>query len=508
MKIRHTVVLLVAFLFAVSACERDGSLPLCILHTNDVHGHIAPERVEGWRERSGGAAVLAGCVSVIRAENRERRIPTLLLDAGDIFLGTPEGNVSRGQAMTEVMNAAGYDAMAVGNHEFDLGLDVLEKLAASARFPFLGANAVSSATGRQPAFLKPYLIKECGALRVGIIGFITEETPVIVMPGRTEKILFKDPREVIRSCMAELKGQGVDFVILLSHCSLAEDRKLASEIGGIGVVIGGHSHDMVRRPERIHSTGTLICQAGASGQYLGRLMAEVDPARGSIGRYRYELVPLKEGRCPPDPETKSIVERWRATTGEKFDEVAGSSLSDFTSSDTGESALGDLIADSMRAATGADVALLNSFGIRTPLLKGPISMRNIYTMMPFDNTLYTMKLTGGQIRAILEQGLSLRLGIIQISGLRVEYDPKAPADRRVVRVLCGGRELGAQTEYTVVTNSYLAKGGDSYSTFLQGADVSNTGIIDRDALADYIRAHSPISCEGFTPSRLVTVVSY
>jgi 2',3'-cyclic-nucleotide 2'-phosphodiesterase (5'-nucleotidase family) len=503
MKIRRTIVLVIALLFALSACARVEYLPISILHTNDVHGHIAPERVKGWRARSGGAAVLAGCVRAVRAENKKNDVPTLLLDAGDIFMGTPEGNVSRGQAVTEVMNAVGYDAMTVGNHEFDLGPGVLEGLAASARFPFLGANVVSSATGRQPPFLKPYLIKECGALKVGIIGVITEATPVIVMPGRTEKIIFKDPREIVRSCMAELKGRGVNFVILLSHCGLNEDKKLAAEIGGIGVVIGGHSHDEVRAPVRLRSTGTLICQAGASGQYLGRLTAEVDPGRGRVGRYRYKLIPLKEGRCPPDPQVKSIVERWRARTGEKFDEVAGSALSNFTSSDTGESALGDLIADSMCAATHADIAFLNSFGIRTPLLKGPISVRDIYTMMPFDNTLYTMRLTGEQIRAILEQGLSLQLGIVQVAGLRVEYDPKAPAGRRVIRIQCGDEELGDRTEYTVVTNSYLAKGGDSYTTFRQGADVRNTGIIDRDALADYIRVHSPISSEGFTPTRLI-----
>jgi 2',3'-cyclic-nucleotide 2'-phosphodiesterase (5'-nucleotidase family) len=405
--------------------------------------------------------------------------------------------------MMEVMNAVGYDAMAVGNHEFDFGLDVLERLTDSARFPFLGANAVSSATGRPPPFLKPYLIKDCGALRVGIVGVITEETPVIVMPGRTEKLIFEDPREAVRCCMAELKGKGVNFVILLSHCGLEEDKKLASEIGGIGVVIGGHSHDAVREPVRIPSTGTLICQAGASGQYLGRLTAKVDPGRGRVGKYRYELISIKEGRCPPDPQVKSIVDKWRAKVGEKFDEVVGESLTNFKSSDVGESALGDLIADSMCSATGADIAFLNSFGIRTPLLKGPISVRDVYKMMPFDNTLYTMRLTGEQIRAILEQGLSLRLGIVQLAGLRVEYDPKAPVGRRVIRIQRGDKQLRGRSKYTVVTNSYLARGGDSYTTFCEGANVTNTGIIDREALADYIRAHSPISSDGFTPSRLV-----
>jgi len=500
---RSNLILSIALLVALAGCAGVERHPLCILHTNDVHGHMAPERVEGWKERSGGAAVLAGCVRAIRAENQESGIPTLLLDAGDIFMGTPEGNVSRGRAVTEVMNAVGYDAMAVGNHEFDLGVDVLEGLAASARFPTLGANVINSATGRLPPFLKPYLIKECGPLRVGIIGVITEQTPVIVMPGRTEKILFKDPRGVIRSCMADLKGRGVNFTILLSHCGFEEDKKLASDVAGIGVIIGAHSHELVRRPARIRSTGTLVCQAGASGQYLGELMVDVDPKRHRAGRYRYELIALKEGRCTPDPAVKSIIKSWRARAGEKFDEVVGKSLSDFASSDTAESSLGDLIADSMRAATGADIAFHNSFGVRNPLLKGTISVRDIYTMMPFDNTLYTMKLSGAQIRTVLEQGLSLQLGILQVSGVRVEYDPKAPAGHRVIRVSCGDRDVGERAEYTVVTNSYLAQGGDSYTTFCQAKDVCNTGIMDMDALNDYIRAHSPISSEGFTPSRLM-----
>jgi len=503
MKIRHCIVLSIVLLLSLSGCAGVERYPLSVLHTNDVHGHIAPERVEGWRERSGGAAVLAGCIRAIRAENQESGIPTLLLDAGDIFMGTPEGNVSRGKAVTEVMNEVGYDAMAVGNHEFDLGVDVLEGLATSARFPILGANVISSVTGRLPPSLKAYLIKECGPLRVGIIGVITEQTPVIVMPGRTEKIIFRDPREAARSCVAALNEKGVNFIILLSHCGFEEDKKLASAVGGIGVVIGAHSHDLVRRPARIRSTGTLICQAGASGQYLGRLTVDVDPKSRRAGRYRYELIPLTEGRCPPDPTVTSIVERWRARAGETFDEVVGKSLSDFASSDTGESSLGDLIADSMRAATGAEIAFHNSFGIRNPLLSGTITVRDIYTMMPFDNTLYTMRLSGAQIRTVLEQGLSLQQGILQVSGLRVEYDPKAPAGRRVVRVTCGDKELGVKAEYTVVTNSYLAQGGDSYTTFCQALNVCNTGIMDRDALSNYIRARSPISSEGFIPSRLI-----
>jgi 2',3'-cyclic-nucleotide 2'-phosphodiesterase (5'-nucleotidase family) len=497
---------LLASLIALCGCAsapRAPLLPLCILNTNDVHGHITVEKVEGWKKPSGGAAVLSGCVREIRSSNLAAGVPTLLLDAGDIFLGTPEGNLSKGIAVTEVMNAAGYDAMTIGNHEFDLGVDVVAALAASARFPILGANVRIPPGRAPPAFLRPYVIKELGGLKVGIIGVITELAPAVVMPGRNEKIVFEKPQEIIRACIAELKAQGVDFIILISHCGSEEDRRIGAEVEGIGVIVGGHGHELLRKPLRVRSTGTLIVQAGASGQYLGRIDCGVDPESGRAARYRYEVIPLEKDRCAPDPAVQGILEKWDAKVGEKFDEQVGTALSDFAGSDTGEGTLGDLITDSMRAATRADIAFHNNYGIRNPLLKGPVTIRDIYKIMPFDNTLYTMTLTGAQLLKILEQSLALKDGILQLSGLRVEYDPKAPAGARVKSVSVGDRELDARGDYMVTTNSFLSQGGDSYAIFLEGREVTNTGILDRDAFADYFRAHSPISAEGLASTRLI-----
>lgn len=502
---RTRALALIALLFfcGCAASPRAPLRQLCILHTNDVHGHIAEERVEGWRKPSGGAAVLAGCVRKIRDENRAAGIPTLLLDAGDIFLGTPEGNVSKGIAVVETMNAAGYDAMAIGNHEFDFGVGVVEALAAAARFPILGANVRVSSGGPPPPFLRPAVVKDADGLKVGIIGVITESTPEIVMPGRTEKIVFEKPQEVIRAQIADLKAQGVDFIVLLSHCGSWQDKEIAAEVKGIGVIVGGHGHELLRKPLRVRRTGTLVVQAGGTGQYLGRLDCRVDPERGRVVDHRYETIPLEKGRCAPDPEVQAIVDRWAAVVGEKFDETVAESLHDLAGNDTAEAPLGNLIADSMRAATGAQIAFHNNFGIRNPLLAGPVTYRDIYKILPFDNTLYTMTLTGAQLLKILEQSLALKYGILQLSGLTVEYDPKAPAGSRVISASCGGDPLDAAARYTVTTNSFLSQGGDSYATFLEGRDVVNSGILDRDALADYLRAHSPISPEGSSPTRLI-----
>lgn len=508
MRDRFARAFLLASLAALCGCApapRAPLLPLCILHTNDVHGHITAEKVEGWKKPSGGAAVLAGCVREIRAANLSAGVPTLLLDAGDIFLGTPEGNISKGIAVTEVMNAVGYDAMTVGNHEFDLGVDAGVALVSSARFPTLGANVRIPPGRAPPMILRPYAIRECGGLRVGIIGVITELTPAIVMPGRTERIVFEKPQEIVRACIADLRAQGAEFIILLSHCGSTEDRRIAAEVEGIGVIVGGHGHELLRKPLRVRRTGTIIVQAGGQGQYLGRVDCRVDPGSGRVARYRDELIPLEEGRCAPDPAVEEIVKKWSGRAGAKFDEAVAASLSDFAGSDTGEGTLGDLITDSMRAATRADIAFHNNYGIRNPLLKGTVTFRDIYKILPFDNTLYTMTLSGAQVMRLLEQSLALRDGILQLSGLRVEYNPKARAGSRVRSVSCGGRELDPGGTYTVTTNSFLSQGGDSYATFLEGRDATNTGILDRDALADYLRAHSPLSTEGFAPTRLIPV---
>jgi 5'-nucleotidase/UDP-sugar diphosphatase len=503
MKAKHLILLALIFLVALCGCERADLYPLCILHTNDIHGHITSERVRGWKERTGGAAVLVGCIKRIRAENQRKGIPTLVLDAGDIFMGTPEGNVSGGMAVIEIMNAAGYDALTIGNHEFDLGVNNLEKLAMSADFPFLGANVYNAATGLMPRFLKPYLLRDFGALRVGIIGVVTQETPSIVMPGGTGRIVLKGAEQTVSTCRAALAERGANFVVVVSHLGVGADEKMAREVEGVGVIIGGHSHDLLSQPVRVRQTGTLICQAESYGKYLGKLDLKVDPLQHTARKYRYEAIPLKKGQCPPDESVVPIVEKWKTRAGERFGEVVGSALTNITSRSNGESPLGDLITDSMRSVTGAEIAFHNSYGIREPLLKGTITRRDTYEVMPFDNTIYTMQLTGGQVREILEQSLSLKQGLLQVSGLKVVYDPEGPSGSRVLTVSCGGRELDNQRSYSVVTNSYLAQGGDFYSTFLEAHDVLNTGILDRDALNHYIRSHSPLSAEGFKPTRLL-----
>ncbi|MDD5555865.1 MAG: bifunctional UDP-sugar hydrolase/5'-nucleotidase [bacterium] len=498
---RLLLVLLAAALVALSGCATRGPA-LCVLHTNDLHGHIAPARVPGWRERRGGAAVLAGCAREIRAENERAGVPTLLLDAGDIFMGAPEGTMSRGRAVVETMNAAGYDAMAVGNHEFDHGVGVLEDLAAAAAFPILGAN-VRGPDGGVPPFLAPHVVVRFDDISVGLAGVITAQTPAIVMPGRVGAIEFGDPAEAARRAVAELEREGVSFIILISHCGVSEDVRIAREVDGIGLIVGGHSHDLLERPLRAGRAGTLIVQAGDSGRHLGRLDLRIDPRRRRARRHRYGLIPITEDRCPPDPEAAAVVEKWRARAREEFGEAVGVSLDDFEGGGETESELGNMIADGMRETARAEIAFHNAYGIRNPLLAGPVTVADIYAIMPFDNTIHTMRLQGRQVRRVLEQSLGLRDGLLQVSGLTVVYDPGAPAGGRVRSAECGGGPLDDNRLYTVATNSYLAAGGDNFTVFAEGLDPVDTGILDRDSFAAYIRSRSPVGPSAGGPARLI-----
>lgn len=501
--------LLVLALALCAGCRGIAPAPpmsLCILHTSDIHGHIVPERVAGWEKQTGGAAVLAGCVKEIREENARKGIPTLLLDAGDFYLGSPEGDTSKGLALVEVMNAVGYDALAVGNHDWDGGVANVMALAVKAGFPFLGANVLDQKTGKTPAFLRSHFVKQCDALRVGVAGITLEEPTPMEMPSGEGAIVCAEPERYARESLEALRREGADCTILVSHLGLMADKRIAREAGGWDVILGGHNHIALRHPFRAPGSETLVCHAGSYGRYLGRLDMTVGPRAGGAREHRHELIPLTEGRCPPDAEAETVVDRWRAVTGKRFDEIVGRSESDFLKDREGVAMLGEMIADGMREATGAQIAFNQRHGIRGPLLRGEVRYRDVYSILSFDDTLWTVRLTGKQVREILERVLSFRRpDNLRFSGMTVEYDPSAPRDGRLRTVTCGGSPLNDEAVYLVAVNTYLVKWGFIQDLVAKGRNLRDTGIIARNMLGDHIRAHSPVSAGRFAAPRLVAL---
>nr|HPJ72766.1 metallophosphatase [bacterium] len=324
---------------------REELQPLCIIHTNDIHGHILPERTAGSRDLTGGAAVLAAWISRVRRENEAAGIPTLLLDAGDIFMGTPEGQAEKGAAMIDLMNRMGYDAMTVGNHEFDFGYYNLKALAAAARFPFLGSNVYRNNNVGLVEFLKPSLTARAGDVTVLIVGVTTDEIPTITISGNVGNIDFRDP---VSSAANQIKlfSGARPLVVVLSHLGLEGDETLAESVADIDVIIGGHSHTLLETPEI--RNGVVICQAGSYGRWAGKLDLLIDPSTGEVADYEYRLFENLKGTIPPDIPVERELDRLENGLPSDCRRDYGMSLSDLVSRDREESCLGDIIADAMR----------------------------------------------------------------------------------------------------------------------------------------------------------------
>jgi 2',3'-cyclic-nucleotide 2'-phosphodiesterase (5'-nucleotidase family) len=428
---------------------------LKILYVNDFHGFAEPYKPTGSDAPLGGIAYLAGAVD--RARGKQ---PSLLLAAGDMIQGNPWANLFRGKSCIDVMNAMRFDAMVVGNHEFDFGPKVLKERMAQARFPVLGANVKGLSA------LKPYVIKNLQGVRIAIIGVVTPETAVATHPRNVAGLAFSTPESAVRKYLPELKRRA-DIIIVLSHCGFQADRELAAKVPGIDVIVGGHSHTKILQPELVGQT--IVVQAWEHAKVLGVLNLRIKD--GKIAGFDGTLQEISPAAGAPNCQVQDIVARYESQVDSLLQRAIGETQVDLDGEHvrTGETNLGDFVADVMRQAAGADAAIINGGTIRTGIPQGKIAVKDIYAVLPFDNYLVGISLTGAQVKAALEHGVA-RLeepsgSFPQVSGLTFTYSRSAPAGARVKDVTVGGRPLDPQREYVVATNDYLVAGGDGYTVF-------------------------------------------
>jgi 2',3'-cyclic-nucleotide 2'-phosphodiesterase (5'-nucleotidase family) len=472
-----------------------------ILYVNDFHGFAEPHRPLGSEVKAGGIAYLAGKVNLLR---RER--PSLLLAAGDMIQGDNWANLFHGKSSIEVMNKMGFNAMVVGNHEFDFGQEVLRRRISEASFPVLGANVEGFDV------LKPYVIKDVGGVRVAVIGVVTEDTPVSTDPRNVVGLRFEPPADAVRRYIGELKGKA-DIFVVLSHIGYAADRTLAEDVKGIDVIVGGHSHTKLESPVKVGET--IIVQAWEHAKALGVL--ELMVKDGRISGYEGHLEEIKPVPGSEDEAVMAIVDKYRERVDKVLDQPIGTAEVDLDGENVraGETNLGDLIADIMRKTSGADATIINGGSIRTSINKGQIRAKDVYSALPFNNYIVAVRLIGAQIRQALEHGVSeVERGegrFPQVSGLTFTYSRQAPAGSRVRQVLIGGRPLEEDREYCVATNDFLAAGGDGYKAFgdavrsskdfaivggmMKGERLvySDAGTWLRDVVIEYIKGHKVIA---------------
>lgn len=464
-----------------------------ILSVNDFHGTLA---------EAGKNPGVAKLVGYMKAQEKLNKDGTLILSAGDMFQGSADSNLMYGVPVATAMNEAGFDAMVLGNHEFDWGLDNLKARIKQSKFPYLGANLIDKATGKTADFVKPYVIVEKKGVKVGIIGIVTPETATKAKPELVAPFEFRDPATVVNALVPEVKAAGADMIVVLSHLGAfqnsetkeitGEAAELAKAVTGVDAIVSGHTHQTVY--------GTVNNIPIVQAYYNGRSVANLEMYYDIKDKKTVEVVPSVDGnvvKATADAKTVAWFSYIQSIIGPIKNEVIGKATADFPHSpkDTQTTLLGNWASDVMRKVVKADVALQNGGGLRRDLPAGDITMGVLYEIMPFDNTLYTMDLTGKQVRAAIEHGImSADFNPGQFSGVMVKYDSTKPAGERIVEIkMADGSKLDDNKLYKVVTNDFQADGGDKYVMLKEGVNRVDTSIPVRDALVNEIKAKGTIS---------------
>lgn len=502
---------------------------LTILHTNDVHSRIEPiNRYDSSCKPEDNAAGKcfggsARLLTAVRAA-REAAPNSILVDGGDQFQGTLFYTHYKGEATAEIMNAVGYDAMTVGNHEFDDGPMVLRAFMDRVGFPVLMANADITGEPALAGVLMRSTVIEKGGVKIGLIGLTPRNTGELASPGKL--ITFLNPVPAIRAEIVRLEEAGVARIIALSHSGFREDVRIAGAVDGIDVIVGGHSNTFLSNtsdraagpyPTWVENPGggrTAIVQAYAYGKYLGRLDVTFD-ADGVVTEASGEPI-LIDGSIAEDGALKRRIAELAAPLEALRNRVVARAATaidgDRGACRTGECAMGNLVAEAMLARVagqGIQIAIANGGGLRASIDAGPVTMGEVLTVLPFRNTLSTFRLTGADIRAALENGVSqVEEGagrFPQVAGLRYTFEPGAPAGGRIVsvEVIEAGvwTALEPEKEYGVVSSNYLRGGGDGYKVFAEKAlDAYDYGPDLADVVAEYMTAHGPYT--AYTDGRI------
>ena len=454
----------------------------------------------------------------------------LLLDAGDFFQGRPVGTVSKGRAVIEYMNAIGYDAMTIGNHEFDIMDDDLIETLELANFPILSCNIIDRRTGDLPWYVVPYRIINRLGLRIGIIGFTTTDTEKMSFPDHIKNIDFVDEKVAVTKYVDIVRNQEMaDIVIVLGHAGLPYDieetyltrydaqgnplqaeryaawgwdaQEIAREVPGIDLFIGGHMHRGIPKPWIDPYTHTMVIQGYAYGSNLGWMTLTVDPETKSISGY--ELPALREGlmvtlfedQFIPDPEISATIEAEVAKAEEGMDEIIGIAGVHLSRTNVdAQSLMGNTITDAMRHEVNADFAFLNLGGVRADIKNGPVTYRDIFQVMPFDNMVVSFRCTGEFLRRIIETRVEGGRHGLVVSGANVIYSKKRPNFDRVTSLRIGGEPWDKDKIYTCTTTDFLMQGnaGLTLLTQVPPEDIIYHQINLRDAIVNYFRQKSPI----------------
>lgn len=457
------------------------------------------------------AGVLAKAVKAVKTANPDR---TLILGGGDLYQGSALSNMTYGKAVEEVMTNIGMEVTAVGNHEFDWGLNkITDETMQGASYEMICANLIDKTTNK-PVF-KPYKVITKDNVKIAVIGAITTETPTIVSPSFVSNYNFTDPVTEINKYAKQIRdNKEADVVVALIHegsnsdCKTGKIFDIANSLTGVDAVLGGHSHTIVQTTAADGKTPIAI--AGSNGKGYVDLQFTYDGTKPTFTNATscYKAITYKgvDPATACDSEVMAIVQKYKDQLSTTLNKKLGTTdtvlTRDQDASPWGESYLGNWVCDVIRSRVNADVAFQNNGGIRCDIPAGDITYSTIYTLMPFDNTICTVDMTKAQIMKVLEQAFADTTGKgIQMSGLKVYYNPNNPSGSRVVNIT---REDGTTIKETdklhVAACDFMITGGDGFTGFVDAGSTqagtvnpkNDTHILVRDALMDNVRANNGI----------------
>ena len=512
-----------ASLLALSASASFADYTLNILHINDWHSRIESNNKyestcsaeeEGKGECIGGAARLVTAIAQQRKALEGQNV--LLLNGGDNFQGSLFYSTYKGKAEAEFLNLMKFDAMTVGNHEFDDGEEALVPFLEEIGFPVLSANVKPSAASKVGDRIKPSIVIEVGGQKIGIVGAVTTDTPEIASPG--PNITIEDDIATITAEVEKLKAEGVNKIIALTHVGYPRDKEMIARIPGVDVVVGGHSHSllsntdakaegpyptMIDNPEGYKVP---VTQAASYSKFLGEFKVVFDD-NGVVKEASGDPIFLDKS-IEPD---QAVLARVKELAG-PIEELKAKEVSETTAPIDGgrdtcraqECEMGNLITDAMLDRVkdqGVSIAVQNGGGIRASIDQGVITMGEVLTVLPFQNTMATFQLTGADLVASLEAGVSeIEEGkgkFPQVAGLKYTLDMSvAPNEGRVkdVMVMEGGesKPIDPAKTYGVVTNNFVRGGGDGYKLFASNAqNAYDYGPGLEQVVADYLSENRP-----------------
>mgnify|MGYP006287184387 CR=1 FL=1 len=480
---KKTLVLVMVFAF-ISSGVMAQELDISVLFTNDTHGRV---------EEGAYAGMGFAKVSTIVNDYQSKKDDVLLLDSGDTFHGQNIVNLSEGESIVKILNHMGYDALTVGNHDFNYGQERLKELNEMTDFPILGANL-------DPQLVDDYVIKDIDGFKVGIFGLATPETTYKTHPKNVEGLEFLNPVQIAKDMVDELKDQ-TDMIIVLSHLGMSEGSEytsidVAEEVEGIDLIVDGHSHHALEEGKMVNDV--LIVQAGEYDKNVG--VVDIAISDNKISEMKASLVTKEDAEnIAKDQKILDLIAEIEKQNEEITSEVVGKTAVELNGERenvrTGETNLGSLIGDAMLSAVDAEVAITNGGGIRSSIDKGEITRGEIISVLPFGNTVVVKNIKGSELLNAVEHGLSeypAHEGLFpQVAGISFVFAKDRPAGERVLEIKVNGKSLDYDKNYKVATNDFMAAGGDGYTMFEDTETHQEAGGLE-EVLMKYIKENGTV----------------